>query len=147
VASVDTRDLDSRGRLSSGAARNLDLSARNVELGTTEGRCTVKTDVLNTEEVLSSRGVLGEVEGNLAEVVGLEGKTVVAGLVGTHSEDLEPFTGTVIFRSIAISLGHVDVERTRVLDGGVESETNSVTRGNLVGLGLGTGVEATSIAN
>jgi hypothetical protein len=147
VTSVDTRDLDSRRRLGGRAARNLDLSARDVELGTAKGRGTVKTDVLNTEEILSSRGVLGEVKGNLAEVVGLEGKTVVAGLVGTHGEDLEPVTGAVIFRSIAIGLGHVDVEGARVLDRGVESETNSVTRGNLVGLGLGTSVEATSVAN
>jgi len=77
VASVETGDLDGRRRLSSRAAGNLDLSARDVELGTTEGRGTVETDVLDTEEVLASGGVLRDVEGDLAKVVGLEGKTVV----------------------------------------------------------------------
>lgn len=84
VASVDTGDFDGRGRLSSRATRNLNLSARDVELGTTKGRGAVETDMLNTEEVLASGGILGEVEGDLAEVVGLESKTVVVtSLVGT----------------------------------------------------------------
>jgi hypothetical protein len=59
VASVDTGDLDGRRRLSSRAAGNLNLSARDVELGTTEGGGAVETDVLDTEEVLASGGILG----------------------------------------------------------------------------------------
>lgn len=84
MASVETGDLDGRRRLSSRAARNLDLSARDVELCTAEGRGAVQTNVLDTEEVLTSGSVLRDVEGDLAEVVGLEGKTVVVtSLVGT----------------------------------------------------------------
>jgi hypothetical protein len=84
VASVDTGDLDGRRRLGSRATGNLNLSARDVELGTTEGRSAVETNVLDTEEVLASGGVLGKVESDLAEVVGLESKTVaVSSLVGT----------------------------------------------------------------
>ena len=84
MASVETGDLDGRRRLSSGAARNLDLGARDVELSTAEGRGAVETNVLDTEEVLASGSVLGDVEGDLAKVVGLEGKAVVVtSLVGT----------------------------------------------------------------
>ena len=84
MASVDTGDLDGRRRLSSRATRNLDLSARDVELSTAEGRGAVETNVLDTEEVLASGSVLGDVEGDLAKVVGLEGKAVVVtSLVGT----------------------------------------------------------------
>jgi urease accessory protein UreE len=44
----------------------------------------VETNVLNTEEVLASGSILGKSEGDLAEVVGLESKTVVVtSLVGT----------------------------------------------------------------
>lgn len=84
MASVETGDLDGRRRLSSRATRNLDLSARDVELSTAEGRGAVETNVLDTEEVLASGSVLGDVEGDLAKVVGLEGKAVVVtSLVGT----------------------------------------------------------------
>lgn len=147
VASVDTRDLDSGVRLSGRAARDLDLSARNVELGTTERRSAVKTDVLDTEKVLASGGLVREGEGDLVKLVSLEGKTVVAGLVGTHLVDLEPVTGTVVLGSITGGLGHVDVERARVLDRSVDSETDSVTRSDLVSGGLSTSVKTTNVAN
>jgi hypothetical protein len=65
----------------------------------------------------------------------------------THGENFEPFTTAIVLRSLASSLGHVDVQRTRVLDRSVDSEANSVTRSDLVGLGLGTGIETTSVAN
>ena len=84
MASVETGDLDGRRRLSSRAAGNLNLGARDVELGTTERGSAVETNVLDTEEVLASGSVLGDVEGDLAKVVGLEGKAVVVtSLVGT----------------------------------------------------------------
>ena len=63
---------------------NREYYAQEHEKEIEEGRGAVETNVLDTEEVLASGSVLGDVEGDLAKVVGLEGKAVVVtSLVGT----------------------------------------------------------------
>lgn len=69
------------------------------------------------------------------------------GIPPTHLINLEPVTASVVLGSLASGLGHVDLKRARVLNRSVDSEANSVTRGDLVGLGLSTGVKTTSVAN
>jgi len=64
-----------------------------------------------------------------------------------HLIDLKPVTTSIVLGSLASSLGHVDLERAGVLDRSVDSEANGVTRSDLVGLGLGTGIETTSVAD
>jgi hypothetical protein len=65
----------------------------------------------------------------------------------THGKNLKPFTAAIVLGGLAGSLRHVDVQRTGVLDRSVDSKADSVTRSDLVGLGLGTSGETTSVTD
>lgn len=51
VASVDARDRNERSRIAAATVSNLDLTARDVELGTTIGRSGVQRNGFHTDEV------------------------------------------------------------------------------------------------
>jgi hypothetical protein len=58
-----------------------------------------------------------------------------------------PVTRSIVLGDVTSGLGHVNVERARVLDRSIDSKANSVTGSDLVGLGLGTGSKTTSVAD
>jgi hypothetical protein len=65
AGAVGTWEGDQGARVSTTAASDVDLTARDVELGTTGTRGAVQTDLLTTDEVLAagSRGRNGEGDG------------------------------------------------------------------------------------
>lgn len=57
VARVDPRDCDERSGCSASTPGDLDLSAREIELGTAKGLCNMECDGFHTNEV-SKKAVL-----------------------------------------------------------------------------------------
>lgn len=70
VTSVNTGDLDIRSRRCARITRDLNLSTRDVELSALESRGTMKSDTLDTKQVLAGGGFFGEGEGEVLDFVG-----------------------------------------------------------------------------
>lgn len=54
-----TREGNERARASASTVYDVDLSATDVELSTTGGRCDVKSDLFTAEEILAVTDVQG----------------------------------------------------------------------------------------
>lgn len=147
AGSVDAGDLDEGSGGTATGAVDLELSALDVELGTVL-EALVEADVLDTDEVLAGRHLLGDDELEAVLLPRAPGAVLVgstAAEAGLH--DLEPVTGTVVGGDVGGGLGHVDEAGTGVLNGlAVEDlETDLVSGVDLVGLdvaGLGADVAA-----
>lgn len=146
LVSAGERNLR-RGRASARAS-NGELGARNVELSAGFGTGTVETNVLNAHEVVTGGGVLGKGEGEVGDAVTGPLETVIGNLLDAHLVDLEPAIIALGGGNLAgLDLGEVDLEGTRVANGGVERETDLGTRSNLLGLGGSTAGKTTGIAD
>lgn len=89
ATSVDTRDRDKRTRCAAATVNNVDLGAADVELGTTEARCAVQSNVLNADEILAAGQGLWDGE---HRAIGIGRPGDGGSTVGSSSElvDLEP---------------------------------------------------------
>lgn len=147
---VHSRDLNGRTRRSRPRTRHLDLGAGEVELGLAE-EASVQANMLHADKILSGRRVLGDLErrGILAPCAPI---LVLDPLGGVGAEpflvDLEPVAGAVVRPDVAGSLGHVDLQRTRVLHLGAVRKLKAELRagGHLVYLGIGGGLHRALVA-
>lgn len=153
-AVVDSGDLDGRGWGAGAGAGDGELGTADIELGTTLLLGTVQGDVLATHQVVAGGQVLGQGEGEVVDAAADRGGPLQAlGGDGRGGQlvDLEPVAVALVGSGLGAlgSLGHVDRQRARVAQVGVDGEADRVTGGDLLGLGLGhdVGVQATLVAD
>lgn len=125
VARVEARNLDDGRRDGRALALYLDLGAVEEELGAAEVSRAVDANVLDTDQVLAGRGLLGEGEGEVANVGHTPLDAVAGELLRAEFPDLEPVAGAIVLAHITGSLGQVDLHRSGVLNQGVEVGSES----------------------
>lgn len=70
VTSVHTRDLDIRSRRSGRGTRDLNLSTRDIKLSALESRGTMKSNSLDTKQVLAGGGFFRKSKSEVLDFVG-----------------------------------------------------------------------------
>lgn len=153
-AIIHTGDRHSVGWCARSRALNLKLRTPNVELRSAFCGGTMQSNVLGAHQVLSRGQVLGQSEGEVADAaidIGGPLETLVGDGRSGQRVNLEPITGAlvVLCRSRVWCLAHVNVQRPRVANFGVDGESNAVSGGDSVGGSLGHDVriQASGIAN
>jgi len=136
VTSVDTGDGDERARGSTTAVGDFDLTARDVELRATEGRCDVESNGFHADEVLSGGECFRQGKGHSRDTFGRESDALSTVRDGRDLVNLEP---DIAVSSPAIDgvgrLGHVHIDDTWVVNGSVTHNTQLLTSGDLGGGG------------
>lgn len=147
---VHTGDLDQGARNARSRTGNLDLSAGEVELGIAT-EAAMKANVLNTDKILTGRSILGDLEGR--SVLTPSAPVGILQAIGNVFADtllvyLEPIPRSVVGLDIAGCLGHVDLQRPRVLHRSTigELKTDLCTRSDGIDLCLGRRVHGTFVA-
>lgn len=131
VTVVDTRDGDVARWGRRATAKDVNLTAGNVELSTLEGTGGVQRNVLDANEVVTGRELGGNGEGVLRQVVRREGNRSAAVCHRGDLTDLEPDgTRTAECGSSLSSwyLGHIGIENTGMVNGLIKGESNRVAR-------------------
>lgn len=146
VASVLARDLGKRAGGARAGAGNAQLGTTNVVLSALKLLGGVHSNMLSTQQVVTSSQVLGEVDGEVLDAAGAGevGGPLEAGrgdLVGGELVNLEPVTGAVVRvgGSAVRGLGHPHGQGAWVRDGGIDGEADAVTGGHSVSRGRGYG--------
>lgn len=126
VSGVDARNRDRGSWVSVTTVDNLDLGAADVPLSATGARSRVKSNILNSDEVLTGGKGLGQSKLDTAKTRGWPADRLSTVGDGRDFMNLEPLAVSVPVSNIDTGrcFRHVDVGGTGVRDAPLGSESN-----------------------